>query len=213
MRLTILGGTGKIGRLVVEQALAAGHEVTVLARDPRRLAAVAQRSGMRVVEGDVSDPDALAKAVDGANAVISALGPTGNAPDQVAKLREGMRNLIAAMDRHGVRRVVNLSGAAVDVPGDRKPLFDRVASRIVRILARYVVEAKQAEFEQLASSSLDWVAVRPPLVNDGPRTGRYRAGIDILRPGARISRADIADFMLAEAIEPTYIRQAPFILY
>jgi putative NADH-flavin reductase len=212
MRLTILGGTGKIGRLVVEHALAAGHEVTVLARDPRRLAP-APRSGMRVVEGDVSDPDALGKAVDGANAVISALGPTGNSPDQVAKLREGMRNLIAAMGRHGVHRVVNLSGAAVDVRGERKPLFDRVASRIVRIFARYIVEAKQAEYEELASSNLDWVAVRPPLVNDGPRTGRYRAGIDILRPGARISRADIADFMLAEAIEPKFIRQAPFILY
>jgi putative NADH-flavin reductase len=67
----------------------------------------------------------------------------------------------------------------------------------VRLVSRHVVAAKQAEFDELLASPLEWVAVRPPLVTDGPHTGRYRAGLDVLHPGARISRADIADFMLA----------------
>ena len=211
MKLTVLGGTGRIGRIIVEQALAAGFDVTVLARDPQKLGPTAER--LRVIAGSKSDPAAVREAVGGADAVISALGPDGNAADQVVKLREGMRLVIGAMRDTGVRRIVNLSGAAVDAPGDRKPAIDRVASRIVRLVSRHVVAAKQAEFDELLSSGLEWVAVRPPLVTDGPHTGRYRAGLDVLHPGARISRADIADFMLAQAADPTFAQAAPFICY
>lgn len=211
MRLTVLGGTGRIGRLVVEQALEAGHDVTVLVRDPHRLAALADK--VRIVPGRVRDPEAVASAVGGADAVISAIGPDRNDADQVTELRNGMRNVIAVMRDYHVRRLVNLSGAAVDAPGDRKPALDRIASRIVRLFSRHVVAAKQAEFDELRETDLDWVAVRPPLVTDGPRTGRYRAGEDVLKPGAWISRADIAHFMLAQATDPTFARRAPFVCY
>ncbi len=211
VRLTVLGGTGRIGRLVVEQALAAGHDVTILVRDPLKLGPLAER--VRVVPGSVSEPDAVRDAVSGAEAVISALGPDGNTADQVVALRDGMRTVIEAMRDTGVRRIVNLSGAAVDVPGDHKPTIDRFASRIVRLVSGHVVAAKQAEFDELLASGLEWVAVRPPLVTDGPHTRRYGAGLDVLHPGARISRADIADFMLAQAAEPTFAQAAPFVCY
>ena len=211
MKLTVLGGTGKIGRLIVEQALAAGHDVTVLVRDPQKLGPIVER--VRVVPGLVSDAMAVGDAVAGAGAVISALGPDGNTADQVVGLRDGMRTLIEAMRDIGVRSIVNLSGAAVDAPGDHKPIVDRFASRIVRLVSGRVVAAKQAEFDELLRSDLEWVAVRPPLVTDGPHTGRYRAGLDVLHPGARISRADIADFMLAQAAEPTFPQAAPFVCY
>lgn len=211
MKLTVLGGTGRIGRLIVEQALAAGHDVTVLLRDPHKLGPIAER--VQVIRGSVSDPAAVRVAVAGADAVISALGPDGNTADQVMALRDGMRTLIGAMRDAGVPRIVNLSGAAVDAPGDHKPVIDRLASRIVRLVSGHVVAAKQAEFDELLSSGLEWIAVRPPLVTDGPRTGRYRAGLDVLHPGARIARADIADFMLAQVAEPTFAGRAPFICY
>jgi putative NADH-flavin reductase len=209
MHLVILGGTGRIGRLVVDQALAADHEVTLLVRDPAKVGELAAR--VRVVSGSADDATAVGEAIRGADAVISALGPDGNREDQVAALRTGMQTVIALMGQAGVRRIVNLSGAAVDAPGDHKPALDRVASRIVRLVSGHVVAAKQAEFDALRASDLEWIAVRPPLVTDGAHTGRYRAGLDVLRPGARISRADIADFMLAQAVEPTFARQAPFI--
>jgi putative NADH-flavin reductase len=211
MQLTVLGGTGRIGRLVVEQALAAGHDVTVLVRDPQKLGPIVER--VRVVPGSVSDATAVGDAVAGAGAVISALGPDGNSAGQVVNLRDGMRTVIAAMRDNGVRRIVNLSGAAIDAPGDHKPVIDRFASRIVRLVSGHVVAAKQAEFEELLVSGLEWVAVRPPLVTDGPQTRRYRAGLDVLHPGARISRADIADFMLTEAAQPTFAQAAPFVCY
>ena len=211
MKLTVLGGTGRVGRLVVEQALAAGFDVTVLVRDPQKLGPTAER--VRVIPGSVSDAAALRDGVAGADAVICALGPDGNTADQVVALRDGMRTLIEAMRDTGVRRIVNLSGAAVDAPGDHKPMVDRFASRIVRLASGHVVAAKQAEFDELLMSGLEWVGVRPPLVTDGPYTGRYRAGLDVLHPGARISRADIADFMLAQTIQPTFARSAPFVCY
>ena len=211
MKLAVLGGTGRIGRLIVEQALAAGHDVTVLLRDPQKLGPIAER--VRVIRGSVSDPAAVRAGAAGADAVISALGPDGNTADQVIALRDGMRTLIGAMRDAGVPRIVNLSGAAVDAPGDHKPMIDRLASRIVRLVSGHVVAAKQAEFDELLASGLEWIAVRPPLVTDGPRTGRYRAGLDVLHPGARIARADIADFMLAQVSEPTFPGRAPFICY
>jgi len=211
MKLTVLGGTGRIGRLVAEQALAEGHDLTLLVRDPLKLGPIAEQ--VRVVAGLVSDPAAVRDAVAGADAVITALGPDGNTADQVVALRDGMRTLIEAMRDTGARRIVNLSGAAVDAPGDHKPIVDRLASRVVRLVSGHVVAAKQAEFDELLASDLEWVAVRPPLVTDGPHTGRYRSGLDVLHPGARISRADIADFMLAQATEPTYLRAAPFVCY
>jgi putative NADH-flavin reductase len=211
MRLTVLGGTGRIGRLVVEQALAGGHDVTLLVRDPAKVATLGDT--VRVVVGQVGDQAALADALGGADGVISALGPDGNRVDQVVALREGMRAVIAAMGQAGVSRIVNLSGAAVDAPGDRKPTLDRIASRVVRLVSGHVVAAKQAEFDELRGSDLEWVAVRPPLVTDGPHTGHYQAGEDVLHPGARIGRADIADFMLAQADHPSFVHRAPFICY
>ena len=211
MHITILGGTGRIGRLIVDQALAAGHDLTLLVRDPQKVAPLADR--VRLVPGWAGDPVAIADAIRGADAVVSALGPDGNDQGQVAILRAGMETLVAAMRDEGIGRIVNLSGAAVDAPGDHKPALDRVASRIVRLVSGHVVAAKQAEFDVLRASGLEWIAVRPALVTDGPHTGVFRVGPDVLRPAARISRADIADFMLAQAVEPTFANQAPFICY
>lgn len=203
VRLTILGATGRIGRHAVEQAVGAGHEVAVLVRDSGRLGDLRDR--VRVVTGTVSEPEAVDEAVAGAEAVISAIGPDGNDPVEVERLRAGMRNTLAAMERHGVPRIVNLSGAGITAPGERKPLLDNLASRIVRRLARHVVEAKQGEYDEMAGSEVEWIAVRPALVTDGPLTGRYVAGPHALRAGARISRADVAHLMLAEAESPTHV--------
>ena len=181
MRIAVLGATGRIGRHVLEQALDAGHEVTVLVRDEAKLGPLAER--LRVVPGTIGEPDAVDRAVMGADAVISAIGPDSNRPEQVERLRTGMRHTIDAMRRRGVRRIVNLSGAGITAPGERKPLLDRVATRVVRLLSGHVVAAKQAEYDELAATDLEWVAVRPGLVTDGERTGRYIAGPDALRPG------------------------------
>lgn len=84
--------------------------------------------------------------------------------------------------------------------------MDQAKARAVADLA----DGRVLASVEVAAPPERWIAVRPPLVTDGPHTGRYQAGVDVLHPGARISRADIADFMLAQAIQPTFARSAPF---
>lgn len=211
MRVTIFGASGAIGRHVLDASLEAHHTITALARDPAALSGIGG-AHLRVIEGDIANGEDVAAAIAGSEAVISTVGPTSNTPDQVALFGAWAQHLVAGMQGHGVQRLVLLSGAAVEVPGYAKTLGDRIASAAVRLFARHVVTAKQREFEIVSASDLDWVAARPPGVVDGPRTGRYRAGMDLrLGPRSRVTRADLADFLVAQLTDDRWLRQAPFV--
>jgi putative NADH-flavin reductase len=124
VRLAIFGATGRTGRYLTELALNAGHEVVVLVRDPAKLKLSHGR--LRVV-GDARDFDRVLEVVQGAGAVLSTLGPRRNSPSDGEAHVIAVQNVIEAMRRTGVRRLVTVLGAAVDFPGDQKGLFDRLA--------------------------------------------------------------------------------------
>lgn len=211
MRVTIFGAGGGIGRHVVEQARAAGHELTLVTRDASTLQA--SGPGVRVLEGDVRGAGLVAAAVDGVDAVINTLGPTSNTADQVELVESFTRSLVQSMQAARVRRLVTLSGAAVNLHGERKGTGDRLASAVVRIFASNVLRAKQREYEVIAESDLDWVAVRPPRVSDDPARGDYRVGDLALGPRSRIGKADLAAFIVSQLTDDTYLRKAPQISY
>lgn len=200
----ILGATGRIGRIAVRRALAAGLEVRAFAGK------ASPEPGVESVVGDIRRPDDVARALAGVDAAIAALGPRANTPEAALDIETGMRNIVAAAEAAGVRRVVTLSGAGVDVPGDRKPFLDRVASAIVRRAARHVVGGKQREYEVLASTALDWTALRPPLVIDGPARG-YRLDTT-LQPGVRVTREDVGQALVDQLSSQAFVRGAPFVL-
>ena len=202
MKLALLGATGRTGRHVVQQATAAGHELAVLVRDPAKAG-----PGPRVVTGVVQDAAAVRDVVGGADAVLVALGPAPGAPPPTQT--EGLRHVVAAMTETGARRVVVVSGAGADAPGDRKRLLDRVASALVHLVNREDVREKERQLALLADSGLDWTVLRPPVLTDGPSTG---AELTMLSPGfAKVPRADLAALLLQEALSPHYLRQAPFV--
>ncbi len=116
-----------------------------------------------------------------------------------------MRLTIEAMRRHQVRRIVNLSGAGITAPGREEAVSRQDRHPHRRLCSGHVVAAKQAEYDELAQSDLEWIAVRPALVTDGPLTGPCAAGPGELSAGARVSRADIAHLMLAQAEQRTHI--------
>ena len=207
MQALILGASGRIGRLVVMRLKRDRHRVTALVRDRSE---VAKLDGIDRIPGDVRDREAVERAVAGKDVVIAVLGPRTNGAAEVEALETGMRNLVAAMEALGVRRLIALSGAGITVPGEDKPLIDRIATRIVRRLAAQVVAAKQREYEVFSGSSLEWTAVRPPLVNDGAPRG-YRLSLR-LEPGARVTRADVADAIADLATTGEFVREAPFVL-
>jgi putative NADH-flavin reductase len=161
------------------------------------------------VVGDIAVPRDVATAIDGVDAVISALGPTTRSADQVLLFENFARTLVDAMAEAGVRRLVSISGAACVVPGEEKPASGRIASALVRLMAGNVVEAKQRELDILLASDLDWIAPRPGRVVEGPYTGNYHAGAELR--GMRINDTDLADFMVRQLTDDTYLRQAPYV--
>lgn len=211
MKLTIFAASGGIGRQVLEQAVAAGHDVTAVVRDPTRLPS----TRARVITADLAlaDPAALQAAVDGADAVLSGLGPRSKA--DVGVVGQGTRAIIAAMGAAGVRRIVVVSAAPIGTvpsPGrPEPPKYDPGDGFLIRHLADPILKlalrenyADLAQMEDgLRGSSLDWTAVRPPRLTDKPVTGTYRTACDRnLRHGLFISRADVAHCMIRVIDQP-----------
>jgi putative NADH-flavin reductase len=207
MRITVFGATGGTGLNLVAGALAAGHEVTAVVRDPARLSQAASI----VVTADVLDPAAIEKAVAGRDVIISALGPRPKVPDPICA--PGAESIIKAMRTTGVRRllVVTASGH-IDDPHDDL-LTRAVAKPIVRRLLRTTFADFAATDALVTASGLDWTIMRPPRLTDGGHKP-YRTALDhTIHGGRTISRTDLAAATLAAAADPSTIGHAVAVGY
>jgi putative NADH-flavin reductase len=207
MHLTIFGATGKTGRYLLKQALECGHSVTVLVRTPAKLPVRHER--LIVVQGDVRDAAKVSQAVAGVGTVISVLGPASNRPEMAVS--QGMDNILAAMRQHGVRRLIQTAGAGVRDPKDQPTLMHAFFGWLARLLSPNVVADMEQVVEKVRRSDLDWTVVRVPMLTEGPATGRVREGYVGKTIGPRLSRADLADFLLRQVESETYLGQAPAI--
>jgi nucleoside-diphosphate-sugar epimerase len=195
MNVVVFGATGRTGRLVVEGALARGHDVTAFVRAPDKVGALRDR--IRVVQGDVLDGGAVSDAVDGQEAALVALAGGGRKAGAQVNA-QGTLNVIRSMQRYGVRRLVVLSAGGTQPGHDPnlpwffehvlKPLF---LKDVLADLRRMEISVRQSE--------LDWTVVRAAQLVDGPARGGYRAEPGYSLPGGtQIARADVAAFMLDE---------------
>lgn len=207
MRIAILGATGRTGQHLVRQALAAGHEVVALARTPSRLEMEHER--LAVVQGDVMDAGRVAEVISGVDAVLSALGPTGGTT--LGVMSRGLDHILAAMQQHGVRRLIVVAGAGVGDPQDRPGPLDRLIGGLIRLISREFYAEMQGVADTVRASGMDWTLVRVPMLTDEPGTGNVRVGYLGRGAGTRLSREDLAWFMLELAEQGTYIRQAPVV--
>jgi putative NADH-flavin reductase len=219
MKLTIFAATGGIGRQISEQAVDAGHDVTAVVRNPQKLPGDLSRQ-VRVVTADLAAPDPamLKSAVEGADAVLSGLGPTSNSEAGVAT--QGTRAIAAAMNATGARRIVVVSAAPIGTvpspgrpnppkhdPGDGFVLRHLLSPLTKAALRKHYADLAQME-DVLRDSDLDWTAVRPPRLTDKPLTGTYRMAYgQNLRRGLFISRADVAHYMLRALDQPETVKQ------
>ena len=208
MRLLVLGASGGTGRQVVTQGLQQGHTITALVRHPpERLGITHDR--LRVITGSVTDDDqALADAVADQEAVISALG-AGTSLKSGGLIATSVPRVVAAMETHGVRRLLFTSAYGVGATRVDVPPVPRV---LIRLLLRDIYADKEAGEEQLRRSHLDWTLVYPVTLSNGPRTGRYRVGVRLTLHGLpRVSRADVADFLLTQIEYRRYLRSGVLI--
>lgn len=209
MKITVFGASGRTGKLLVEQALAAGHEVTAFVRDPAKLGL--QHERLRIVQGNLDESAKVEQAIAGQDVVFSALGPVRGGRKDLMEL--AAKQILPAMKKQGVRRLVTLTGAGVAQPGDQAKAFNRFMSFLLGVMARDVLEDSTRHAEMVRGSGLDWTIVRVPVLADGPAQGQYRVGMVGVNSGARINRADVAAFMLKAATDPSLIGKAPVVSY
>jgi putative NADH-flavin reductase len=210
MKLTVFGATGGTGRQVVVQVLEAGHEVTAVVRTPEALDISHVR--LEIIRGNVLDPQSFEKSIAGKDAVVSALGVTHRRPTTLYS--EGTGNIMKAMQNLGVRRLLCLSSAGLEIQEDT-PFMQRVVIRqVVQRIYKYAYEDMARMEAKVQASGLDWTVIRPPRLTNGPRTGTYRTTVNESLPGARgIARADLADCMIRRLFDNGTLRTTMEISY
>ncbi len=211
MRIVVFGASGGTGRELVRQGLVQGHEVTAFVRNRESMAGV---QGIRVAAGDARDPEAVATAVQGQEAVLSALG--SHSLRDSTLLPEATAGILAAMQRHGARRLIVL-GAAGAWPGTTSKVsgMGKVIVGLLRLtLLRHAFAAQRAMQALIYASDNDWTIVQPPFLLNAPARGKYRVDGDSLPPrGMRIARADVAAFMLDQLDSAEWVRKSPFVTW
>lgn len=198
-KLLVIGATRGTGRQVMQQALAAGHVVTVVARDPARVDIRHER--LTILQGDVMDAGTLAPAMAGQDAVICTIGVTSRQPTTLYS--EGMCHIVEAMRSTDVKRLVAVSAAPLSIDaGDTWP--SRLLLKPLLLALFKPVYADMARMEELIrASDLDWTIIRPPRLTDKPATGRYRTALNLsVRRGYIIGRADLADAIIKLLDDP-----------
>ena len=210
MNLLIIGATGGTGRELVGQALAQGHNVTVLVRNPNKVKARDER--LTVLQGNVLDYDSVDRAVKGQDAVLSALGhKRWFIPSTI--LSEGTKNIITAMQKHGVSLFIGETSLGIGDSRGRLGLYYTLF--VIPVIVYFYFRDKERQEQLIRQSSLDWVIVRPAQLTNGSRRGVYRHGdtIGSYLFTQRISRADVADFMLRQLTDTSCRRRAVGVAY
>ena len=197
MKLLVLGGTGGTGSQLVTQALAAGHDVTVLARDRSRV--TTQHPNLRVIEGSVESGGPLNEAMHGQDAVISAIG-RGKTFKADNLMKRSVPAILNAMAQNGVRRLLLESALGV---GDSYADSPILAKLFFRTLLRGIYADKLVADNMVRESDSDWTIVQPTVLTDGPLTRQYRAGEHLALTGMpSVSRADVAHYILGRVNDP-----------
>ena len=206
MNLLLIGATGGTGRAILGQALEQGHRVTALVRKPEKV--TARHDRLTVVRGNILDPASLDKAMPGHDAVLSALGHK-RWFIRTTILSEGTKNIITAMERHGVKKFVCETTLGIGDTRGRMGLYYTLF--VIPVIIWFYFRDKELQEEYIGKSTLDWIIVRPGRLTNGRKRGTYRhgSGIGSWLWTVSISRADVADFMLKQLTDDAYLRKCP----
>lgn len=207
MKILIIGASRGIGKQLLELALEEGHEVTALLRSPDKLQI--KNANLHVTKGDILDPSSVTNATAGQDGICVCIGipPSLKSVDVFSK---GIMNVIAAIADNTKQKLIVITGiGAGDSKGHGGFLYDRV---INPLLLNEIYKDKNREEAIIKESHCNWLIVRPGFLTNGPRTGKYRVieNLEGITAG-RISRSDVADFMLKQLKEPTYFRKTPLL--
>jgi putative NADH-flavin reductase len=215
MNIAIFGASGATGTLLTQRCLAAPHNVRALLRTPEKFPL---RDQVHVIQGSPFDLASVGQTIEGADVVLSALGANSLKKENV--LERAVPKIIAAMQETSshikpVRRIIVL-GSAGALPSslDKQPVWRRwiVQNIVYNTFLKWPVASQISQWNDLSHSNLDWTMVMPPMLSNAPARGTYRIDGDALPPnGSRISRADVADFMMQQIDNPQWIKKGVYI--
>ena len=210
MNLLIIGGTGKTGQELVKQGLAQGHVITVLVRNPDKLKFDNPR--LKIIKGNVLDPNSVETAIQGQDAVLSALGHK-RFFIKTNILSEGTKNIINAMEKAHIRRFICITSLGINDSRFRLGLYYSLFV-IPFILFFYFLDKSKQE-KIIKQSGLDWTIVRPGQLTNGKKRTKYKHGTNVGHYifTKMISRADVAHFMLNQIQDKTYLHKTPGLTY
>jgi putative NADH-flavin reductase len=207
MNILILGATGGTGQQLVKQSLEQNHEVTALTRDPSKLKQ--DHKNLIKIEGNVLDKDVLMKALEGKDAVVSALG-VGKSLKSNGLISSAVSLLIPAMNIMNVDRLIFLSAFGVGETFGQANFIQRI---IFKLILRNIYFDKSEADSQIRRSTLEWTLVYPVTLTDGIATGKYKTGIKFQMKGMpRISRTDVAEFMLRQLTDNLFVKKSVIIM-
>ena len=209
MRLLIFGASGGTGQQLVRQALERQHDVSAFVRTPSKVQIRSER--LRIVQGDIADSQSIRSVIPGHDAVFSAIGTRSLSPTTL--LSEAAAVIVSSMETSGLRRLIWESSLGVgETRGQLGPLYNTL---LLPFLLRHVFADKERQESIIRASNLEWTIVQPATLTNGPLTGKYRVGRDAAagRLFPKISRADVAEFMLREAAERAHVREVVPLCY
>ncbi len=207
-KIALFGGSGQTGILFLQAALASGHEVKALVRNPEKIKL--NHPNLLLIKGDVLVPEDVHKVVAGTEVVFSLFGHVKGSPEWLQT--QGTKHILAAMKREEVDKIVSLSGGGLPFPEKDKPKFaDHLIRTIMKIAVPKVLNDAIAHAEVLKQSGKNWVIVRGPRLTNDPKQGSYRVGWVGVNASTKISRGDLADFLVTLVESDAYNYQMPFV--
>ena len=207
--IALLGATGLAGGYILEQALAQGYDVRALARTPEKLERYQER--VTIIKGDALDSAALAALLQGSDVVVSALGPVKADGDAAKMLNASVTaDLIQLMPHYGIARYILVSGAAVVMPGDDRNFTGWLMRQLVRLGLHSELEDKQAEYQILAGSALQWTLVRCPLIEGQPFEQPPEVSLET-PPSFTLRAGELATFVIEQIDSGDFVGKGPFV--
>jgi putative NADH-flavin reductase len=208
MQITILGSSGQVGKAVVTEALKAGYHVKVLVRNSDKLGDLKEK--VEVIKGNLLDTLSVDKALEGSNAVINASGGVKE-PNQFLKFQQIGKLLIEKMKQHGIKRLINISGAVTTLPAEKLELQRKFMKLFVSLFFKQMKQAQEALLPIIVNEqNIDWTFVRAAMISKKPGSGKVLAD-DKRMPGTTIMLDDLGKFMVEQITSKEWIKKAPLV--
>lgn len=207
-KIALFGGTGKTGSLFLKLAVEAGYELKVLVRNPTKIQL--NHPQIQYLNGDIAHYEAVHKVIAGCDLVVSLFGQVKGSPPRIQTL--GTQHMIRAMKVEGISRIISLSGGGLPYPEFDQPKWtDRAIRTIMKIVVPEILNDAHLHAEALQESGLDWTIVRGPRLTQEAGRGQYRIGWVGVNSGTKISRHDLAHFILQVVRDHSFSHQMPFV--